>query len=166
MDLGLKDKAVIVTGASKGLGAASARALAAEGARLLLTARDEERISAVARAIEEEYGTTCATVPADLTRADAADAIVTQALEKLGRIDILINCAGASQGGVFWEIPDQVWENSFALKFMGTLRMMRAVIPHMRERGAGRIDWTATTSQTGDGILQAFRHGHQSPGNI
>jgi NAD(P)-dependent dehydrogenase (short-subunit alcohol dehydrogenase family) len=139
MDLGLKDKAVIVTGASKGLGAASARALAAEGARLVLTARGEARISAVARAIEEEYGTPCATVAADLTEAGAADAVVARALEKLGRIDILINCAGASQGGVFWEIPDQVWEDSFALKFMGTLRMMRAVIPHMRERGSGRI---------------------------
>ncbi len=139
MDLGLKDKAVIVTGGSKGLGAASARRLAAEGARLLLTARDEAQISAVARAIEEETGTTCATVPADLTQADAADMVVARAIETLGRVDVLINCAGASQGGVFWEIPDRVWEDSFALKFMGTLRMMRAVIPHMRERRSGRI---------------------------
>jgi 3-oxoacyl-[acyl-carrier protein] reductase len=139
MDLGLEEKTVIVTGASKGLGAASARRLAAEGARLLLTARDEARVSAVARAIAEEYGTTCATVPADLTQADAAKVVVTQAIEALGRVDVLINCAGASQGGVFWEIPDQVWEDSFALKFMGTLRMIRAVIPHMRERGSGRI---------------------------
>ena len=139
MDLGLKDKAVIVTGGSKGLGAAAARRLAAEGARLLLTARDEARISAVARAIEEETGTTCATAPADLTQADAANVVVTQAIEKLGRVDVLINCAGASQGGVFWEVPDRVWEDSLALKFMGTLRMMRAVVPHMRERRSGRI---------------------------
>jgi NAD(P)-dependent dehydrogenase (short-subunit alcohol dehydrogenase family) len=139
MDLGLKDKAVIVTGGSKGLGAASARRLAAEGARLLLTARDGTRISAVAREIEDDYGTVCATVPADLTQVGAANAIVTQAVETLGRIDVLINCAGASQGGVFWEIPDRVWEDSLALKFMGTLRMMRSVIPQMRERGSGRI---------------------------
>jgi 3-oxoacyl-[acyl-carrier protein] reductase len=139
MDLGLKDKAVIVTGASKGLGAASARRLAAEGAQLLLTARDGARMSAVAGAIDEEYGTACATVPADLTQAGAAKLVVTHAIDTLGRVDVLINCAGASQGGVFWEIPDQVWEDSFALKFMGTLRMMRAVIPHMREHSSGRI---------------------------
>jgi 3-oxoacyl-[acyl-carrier protein] reductase len=139
MDLGLKDKAVIVTGGSKGLGAASARRLAAEGARLLLTARDGTRIAAVARAIEAEYGTVCASVPADLTQAGAAEAVVAQAIEAWGQVDVLINCAGAPQGGVFWEIPDRVWEDSLALKFMGTLRMMRAVIPHMREHGSGRI---------------------------
>ncbi len=73
MDLGLKDEAVIVTGGRKGLGAASARRLAAEGARRLPTARNAARISAVARAIEEETGTTRATVPADLTQPDAAN---------------------------------------------------------------------------------------------
>jgi len=73
MDLGLKDEAVIVTGGRKGLGAASARRPAAVGMRRLLTARGAARISAVARAIEEETGTTCATVPADLTQPDAAN---------------------------------------------------------------------------------------------
>jgi len=139
MDLGLEDKAVIVTGGNKGLGAASARRLAAEGARLFLVARDEAQTAAVARAIEDEHCTTCAFLSADLTEAGAAEAVVAQAIEALGRVDVLINSAGASQGGIFWEVPDVVWEDSFALKFMGTVRMMRAVIPHMRERGSGRI---------------------------
>ncbi len=73
MDLGPKDKAVIVTGGREGLGAASARRPAAEGARRLLTARDAARISAVARAIEEDTGTTRAIVPADLTQPGAAN---------------------------------------------------------------------------------------------
>jgi len=139
MDLGLEGKAVIVTGGNKGLGAASARRLAAEGARLFLIARDEARTAAVARAIEDEHGATCAFLSADLTEARAAEAAVARAIEALGRVDVLINSAGASQGGIFWEVPDEVWEDSFALKFMGTVRMMRAVIPHMRERGSGRI---------------------------
>lgn len=139
MDLGLEDKAVIVTGGNKGLGAASARRLAAEGARLFLIARDEAQTAAVARAIEDEHCTICAFLSADLTEAGAAEAVVAQAIEALGRVDVLINSAGASQGGIFWEVPDEVWEDSFALKFMGTVRMMRAVIPHMRERGSGRI---------------------------
>ena len=139
MDLNLKDKTAIVTGGNKGLGAASARRLAQEGVRLLLTARNQDHLENVAHAIEQEFGIPCAIVSADLTNADAVDAVVTRALEALGRVDILINGAGASQGGVFWEIPDTVWEDSMALKFTGTMRMMRAVIPHMRERGSGRI---------------------------
>lgn len=139
MDLSLSDKTAIVTGGNKGLGAASARRLAQEGAQLLLTARNEGQLQNLAEEIEREFGTSCAYLPADLSEADAAQDVVDKALEALGHVDILINCAGASQGGVFWEIPDKVWEDSLALKFMGTVRMMRAVLPHMRERGSGRI---------------------------
>lgn len=139
MDLSLSDKTAIVTGGNKGLGAASARRLAQEGAHLLLTARNAGQLQSLAEEIEREFGTSCAYLPADLSEPDAAQEVVTKALEALGHVDILINCAGASQGGVFWEIPDKVWEDSLALKFMGTVRMMRAVLPHMRERGSGRI---------------------------
>ena len=75
----------------------------------------------------------------DLTTPDASEAVRDAALGAYGRIDILINCAGASQGGVFWEIPDRTWAESFELKVMGTIRMMRAVIPSMIERKYGRI---------------------------
>lgn len=139
MDLSLTDKTAIVTGGNKGLGAAAARRLAQEGARLLLTARNAGQLKSLAREIEREFGTVCAYLPADLTEPDAAQEVVGRALEALGHVDILINCAGASQGGVFWEISDQVWEDSLSLKFMGSVRMMRAVLPHMRERGSGRI---------------------------
>ena len=80
------------------------------------------------------------TVPMDLTTPEAAETIVTKpAVKAFGRIDILINCAGASQGGLFWEIPDRVWQESFELKLMSTIRMMRAVIPTMIAQKYGRI---------------------------
>lgn len=139
MDLELKGRAAVVTGGNKGLGAASARLLAAEGARLMLTGRNEPDLEAAARDMQGAGAAEVATIAADLTAPDAADRVAAAALEAFGRIDILINCAGASQGGVFWEIPDQVWEDSLALKFMGTVRMIRAVIPAMRAQGYGRI---------------------------
>ncbi|NIR31435.1 MAG: SDR family oxidoreductase [Gammaproteobacteria bacterium] len=139
MDLGLKDKVALVTGASRGLGAATAAALASEGARLVLTARDEQRLRQTAKRVAEAGAAEVETVAADLTGADAGAEIAEAARERFGRIDILVNSAGASQGGVFWELPDRVWEESFALKFMGTVRMMRAVIPTMREQKYGRI---------------------------
>jgi NAD(P)-dependent dehydrogenase (short-subunit alcohol dehydrogenase family) len=76
---------------------------------------------------------------ADLTDPAAAEQITAAALSHFPRIDILVNSAGASQGGVFWEIPDQVWADSLALKFMGTVRMIRAVLPAMRAQHYGRI---------------------------
>jgi NAD(P)-dependent dehydrogenase (short-subunit alcohol dehydrogenase family) len=139
MDLNLKGKIAVVTGGNRGLGAASARMLAGEGARLFLTARDGDKLQSEAEAIARDCKTEVAVQAADLTAADACDDVVSAAMERYGRIDILVNAAGASQGGLFWEIPDQVWQDSFDLKFMATVRMMRAVIPHMRGQGYGRI---------------------------
>jgi NAD(P)-dependent dehydrogenase (short-subunit alcohol dehydrogenase family) len=68
-----------------------------------------------------------------------SDSVVKAGIDAFGRIDILVNSAGASQGGLFWEVPDQVWQDSMELKVMGTIRMMRAVIPHMLENKSGRI---------------------------
>lgn len=139
MDLGLKEKIAIISGGNKGLGAAAADALAAEGANLLLTARDVGQLADVAARMRGSHGVEVETLAGDLTDPDTADRVAEAALQRFGRIDILVNSAGASQGGVFWEIPDSVWEDSLALKFMGTVRMMRAVIPAMREQRYGRI---------------------------
>lgn len=138
MDLNLRDKAAIVTGGNKGFGAASAALLAQEGARVLITARNEDQLADVAARIKSGGGVV-ATLSADLTEPDGADAIARAALDAYGRIDILINCAGASQGGVFWDIPDEVWRDSLDLKFLGTIRMIRAAILVMRKQKYGRI---------------------------
>lgn len=139
MDLLLKDKVALITGASKGLGAATAAALAAEGAHLILTARDESALQAQADGLSTEHGIKAIPIAADLTETGIGDALVKQGIDAFGRIDILVNSAGASQGGVFWEIPEEVWQDSMELKVMGTIRMMRAVIPHMIENKSGRI---------------------------
>jgi 3-oxoacyl-[acyl-carrier protein] reductase len=139
VDLNLKGKIALVTGGNRGLGAACAAMLAAEGASIFLTARDAEKLSETSDAISQASNADVGGLAADLTEPAAADEVVAAAIKKFGRVDILVNSAGASKGGVFWEVPDQVWQDSFDLKFMATVRMMRAVIPGMRAQQYGRI---------------------------
>ena len=139
MDLLLKNKVALITGASRGLGAATAMALAQEGTQVALSGRDQKVLAKKVDQISADYSVKAIAVANDLTASGAADAIVNQCVEEFGRIDILVNSAGASQGGVFWEIPETVWQESLELKLMGTIRMMRAVIPVMIENGGGRI---------------------------
>ena len=139
MDLSLKDKVALITGASRGLGAATAAALAAEGTHLVLTARDKDALDAQVERLTGEFGIKALAAPADLTKSEACELVVKSALDTFGHIDILVNSAGASQGGLFWEIPDQVWHDSMELKVMGTIRMIRAVVPSMLKNKYGRI---------------------------
>ncbi len=139
MDLLLKDKIAVITGASRGLGAATAHALAAEGTKLMLTARDRTALQSQADAISKTYGVQVEIAPVDLTQDSACDDVAKACIKTFSRVDILINSAGASQGGLFWEIPDHVWRDSMELKVMATIRMMRAVIPSMLENKYGRI---------------------------
>lgn len=139
IDLRLKDKVALITGASRGLGAASARLLAAEGAKLVLAARSRADLDALAAELHERHGTAALAVGSDLTHAESAEAVVQQALDTFGRIDVLVNSAGASQGGLFWELADRIWQESFELKVMGSIRMMRAVLPVMIAQKYGRI---------------------------
>lgn len=139
MDLGLKGKIALITGATGGLGSACARELATGGAGLFLTARNESTLRDLSAKLGETGCDKVVWQAADLTSADAAAAVAAAAAESLGQVDILVNCAGASAGGLFWEIPDSAWEESMALKFMATVRMIRAVLPGMIERRYGRI---------------------------
>jgi NAD(P)-dependent dehydrogenase (short-subunit alcohol dehydrogenase family) len=139
MDLGLAGKVALITGASKGIGAASARVLAAEGAVLALAARSKAGLSALADELTQAHGVPASFWAGDLRDAEAAGQAVDAAIAAHGRIDILVVSAGASQGGLFWDIPDRVWEDSLALKFMATIRTLRAVIPVMRVQRSGRI---------------------------
>jgi 3-oxoacyl-[acyl-carrier protein] reductase len=139
MDLGLKNKVVLITGASRGMGATSARLLAAEGVKLVLAARSVDDLNKLAADLHAQHGTEALVVPVDLTQEASADDVAAQAVKQFGRIDVLVNSAGASQGGLFWEIPDRTWQESFDLKVMATVRMMRAVIPTMISQKYGRI---------------------------
>jgi 3-oxoacyl-[acyl-carrier protein] reductase len=135
VELGLSAKRAIITGASKGIGAAVAREYSREGARVALIARDAEMLHAVA----ESCGPSTVVVPADLARADQLTHAFASCIEQLGGVDILVNNAGSSPNGNIEQITDEQWEESFHLKLMGYVRGMRAVIPAMRAQHYGRI---------------------------
>ena len=139
MKLGLEGKVALVTGATGGLGAACARVLAEEGAVLFLTSRTDAALAELAGRLNDAGGSGARWLAADLTAPDAAQAVAGAAHKAFGRVDVLVNSAGASAGGLFWEIPDSAWKDSIALKFMATVRMIRAVLPGMIERRYGRI---------------------------
>lgn len=138
MDLQLKGKIALITGGSRGIGFAAARALAGEGALIALAARDEDRLRK-ARQELSGIGAEIMTIPSDLTRTGDEIRIMDAVIAKFGRVDILVNSAGAAQGGVFWKLSDQEWQENLALKLFGTIRMMRAAIPAMLGQHYGRI---------------------------
>jgi NAD(P)-dependent dehydrogenase (short-subunit alcohol dehydrogenase family) len=138
MDLGLKGKAGIVTGASRGIGAEVARVLADEGADVALIARDAERLERIAEELRSG-GTRAFAVAADLTSAQAVEHCMQDAIRKLGRVDILVNNAGSSPLGSFDKVTDEEWMQSFSLKPLGYVRAIRAVLPQMRSQHQGRI---------------------------
>jgi NAD(P)-dependent dehydrogenase (short-subunit alcohol dehydrogenase family) len=148
MDLGLKGKTALVTGASEGIGMAIARGLAAEGVRVATCARTESTLRATAERITHATGTEVVPIPADLRSLAGCEGFVTEAAQRLGGIDILVNNAGASAFGAFVELPDEAFVDAINGKLLGYVRCARAVIPHMRRRGAGVIvNITGATQQ-------------------
>ena len=148
MELGLKGKTALVTGASEGLGSAIARKLAEEGVRVAICARTEATVKATAAAIAEATGIPIVPIPADLRTLAGCQGFVAQAAERLGGVDILVNNAGASAFGPFVDLPDDAFVDAINGKLLGYIRCARAVIPHMRRRGGGVIvNVTGTTQQ-------------------
>jgi len=139
MDLGLAGKRCIVTGASRGIGRATAELLAAEGARLLLVGRDLDTLAAAAPDGAE-------TVAADVTEPDAAARIVAAGVERLGGIDVLVNNAGTSFIKPLDELTEADWESQWQLNVRGPERLMRVAAPRMAEQGGGRIVNVVSTS--------------------
>jgi 3-oxoacyl-[acyl-carrier protein] reductase len=138
MELGLRQRACIVTGASRGIGAATAEQLAAEGAALLLVGRSRKRLGDVADRCAEAGGT-AAVLELDVTDSAAGERARETCLERYGRIDALVNNAGTSAVRQLEELSDADWQAQWALHVMAPMRLMRAVVPVMAERGWGRI---------------------------
>ena len=163
MDLGLRDKVALVMAASKGLGRASAAALAAEGARVTIGARDARVLEKTAQEIQQATGSRVLAVPTDVTRAEDMEAIVAATAREFGRIDILVNNAGGPPAGKFDSFGDAQWQAAFELNLLSTVRLIRLVLPHMRKTGSGRIITIVSTSvkQPIDGLLlsNAIRSG-------
>lgn len=139
MNLRLDGKAALVTGGSHGIGRATAALLAEEGCDVAIVARDREGLAAAAAEICARAGREVVQVSADLALAADVERAVAEAVGALGRIDVLVTCAGTSPPGLFEELDDESWETSLGLKFMGYVRTCRAVLPHMREQGSGSI---------------------------
>jgi 3-oxoacyl-[acyl-carrier protein] reductase len=141
MDLGLRDRACIVTGASGGIGRATAVAMAADGARVLLVGRREEALRESARACADAGGAGGAGEPLalDVTNPDAGERVLAACLARFGRVDALVNGAGTSAVRPFDELTDEEWQAQWELHVMAPMRLMRAAAPAMAERGWGRI---------------------------
>ncbi len=134
MDLELKDKVAIVSGSSRGIGRSIALALAAEGARVVLTARGAETLEQTLNEVKGRGGDAIA-VAADLSQPDAAERVVAEAKEAFGRIDMLVN----NVGGAFPGNDDAAWQTSWDANLMAAVRLCRLVVPEMRAAGGGSI---------------------------
>jgi 3-oxoacyl-[acyl-carrier protein] reductase len=138
MDLGLGGRACIVTGASRGIGLAAARALAAEGAHVLLVARDQDALGEAARGCAQAGGK-AASLALDVTAPDAGERAVAACEEHFGAVDVLVNNAGTSRQIPLEELTDDDWQAQWELHGMASMRLMRQAAPRMAERGWGRI---------------------------
>ncbi len=139
MGLGLTEKVAIITGGSEGIGKATARSMAEEGARVVIVARRPDVLEAAAEEINRTATGEVLPVPGDVTDRVTITRIVKTALDRFGRIDILVNNAGTSMAKPFEAVSDDEWEADFDLKVWAAIRFIRAVIPEMRKTGGGRI---------------------------
>jgi len=139
MDLGLSGSTVLITGASKGIGKATAQLLAEEGCDIALNARSPEPLQAAAKEIADATGRKVIPIAGDMSQPEDVRRVVAESIEQLGHLDIAITCAGSSPGGLIEELTEEDWATSLGLKFMGYVRTCAAVLPHMRERGSGSI---------------------------
>ena len=135
MDLGLSERTAAVAASSKGLGLAVAAALAAEGVRVAICGRDADRIKAAA----EEIGGQAVPLVADVSTTAGASSFVVDAIDALGRVDILVTNAGGPPPGTFASTPLEAYGESIGLNLLSVIAMCTAAVPGMTERGWGRI---------------------------
>ena len=139
MDLGLKNKVALVAASSRGLGRAVAEELAAEGASLVLCARDAQALAETSSAIVSNSGAQVLAVPADVAVASDIKRVVESGIERFGRIDILVTNAGGPPAGKFESITTEQWEQAVRLTLYSAIELARQVLPGMKARGWGRI---------------------------
>jgi 3-oxoacyl-[acyl-carrier protein] reductase len=141
MDFGLSDKVALVTGSSRGLGLASARALVAEGCRVCLCARGEERLAEAALEVEAaaRKPNMVASVRADVSTLDGVQRAIETAVETFGGLDVLVNNVGRAGGAELLNTSDAEWQAAFDETLFPAIRASRLAVPHMQQRGGGSI---------------------------
>lgn len=164
MDLHLKGKSVIVSASSKGLGRATAEQFAKEGAHVLISSRNEEELKKSAANIKEVSGNENVRYHVcDITSPEDIMQLVQAAVDWNGTVDVLINNAGGPPAGTFDSFSDDEWQQAYELNLLSFVRLIREVLPHMRENGGGRIVNFASSSikQTLDNLIlsNTFRAG-------
>lgn len=154
MDLQLKEKTALVTGASQGIGRAIAKGLAAEGVKLCITARRGELLDRLAKEIVAADGVPPRIAIIDIMEEGAPRELARQAVQGLGQIDILINCAGGSHPPITIDAAEEKWAQAMALNFIRVRQLTHAVLPAMIERKWGRII-NITGKSEPDGLIAA-----------
>ena len=135
----LKENVAVVTGASSGLGVQMAKALARQGANLAILARRIERLEKFATELREEYGIKVLPVQCDVTDTEQINAAAEKTEKEYGRVDILLNCAGASKDKGVLEMSDEEWDFTIATDETSVFKMTRAFANIMKKNGYGRI---------------------------
>lgn len=138
MDLGLKDKAALITGGSRGIGRAIALGLAAEGCRVAICARTPDRLEQTRQEVAAA-GADCLAIAADMTQPADIDRAVAETIRRFGTLHILINNVGGSRGSTVEQTTDEDWYYSIDLNLMAAIRASRAALPEMRRNNWGRI---------------------------
>ena len=139
MDLGLPGKAALVGGSSKGIGRAVATALAREGCRVAICARNKEALDAAAEEIRRETGAEVLAVPCDMARHDDIKRLVAETVQAFGRLDIVVNNAGGPPTGTFDTLDERYWSHAIEQNLLSAVRTIREALPYLRRSGSGRI---------------------------
>ena len=139
MELGLNGKAALVTAASKGIGLGTARMLAKEGMRVAISSRSAADLAKARDRIAEETGAEVIAVPADMTVREDLEKLVEKIAKKLGGVDVLVYNAGPPKAGTFGELTYADWEDATKLLLLSAVTLTKAVLPHMKTKGWGRL---------------------------
>jgi len=139
VDLGLRGKIALVTAASRGLGRAVAEEFAAEGASLVMCARGEEALTAASDAVRAASGVDVLSIRADVSSPEDVSRLVSSAIAKFGRIDILVTNAGGPPSGNFESLDPEKWDNAVRQTLLSAVNLCRETLPGMRRRKWGRI---------------------------
>ncbi len=133
MDLGLKDKRALITGASRGLANATALLLAKEGCKVAINSRAEDKLKAAAAMITKETGSPVIALAGDVTDPSVPDKLVSQAVNELDGLDLLVTNAGGPSAGTFELFDDSQWDKAINLSFLSHVRLIRSALPHLKK---------------------------------